>query len=144
MKKVVIFIILLLISIISACSDNTSGVTNPGTGGLGGLGGIGRGGNTGGNVTFTIGTTDGQQGGILFYATPSAAVKITQVTISLPAQQFNDILTDNGTTVYNANEAVGLREYTGIEAGQQWTFKFEGTLASNNTAFTVTSNYTVQ
>ena len=142
MKKMMIYLIPLLITIFAACSDNTSGVTNPGTGGTGGIGGTG--GNTNGNVNFTIGSTQGDNGGILFYATPSAAVKITKVTISLPSQQFNDVLTDDGTTVYNANEVVGLQEYTGVDSGQRWTFKFEGSLANYNQAFTVTSNYTVQ
>ncbi|MBK8944752.1 MAG: hypothetical protein IPM32_05695 [Ignavibacteriae bacterium] len=136
MKKIItIFLILSSIFIISCDDDTTGGVTDPfGTGGIGG---------GTGNVTFTIGAQQGENGGILFFATPSVAVKITKVTCSLPAQNFNDVVEGDGTTIFNANESVGIEEYTGVTSGQQWTFKFEGTLASNNQAFNVTSNYTV-
>lgn len=134
MKKTIsIFISLLFIGFIS-CSDDAGGtVTDP----------FGSSGTTGtGNVTFTVSSNQGQQG-VIFIATPSVSIKITKVTVSLPAQQFTDVLSDDGTTTYNANEAVQLEEYTGVASGQQWTFQFEGTLASNNQAYNVTSNYTI-
>ncbi|MCB0730201.1 MAG: hypothetical protein KDC88_04130 [Ignavibacteriae bacterium] len=136
MKKLLAILIGFLFIVLIGCSEDSGGtVTDPfGTGGT--SGGTG-------NVTFTIGTANGNQGGIIFTATPSVAIKITKVTISLPAQSFNDVLTGDGTTIYNANEAVGLEEYTGVASGQQWTFQFEGTIASNNQAFNVTTNYTV-
>lgn len=132
MKKILSAILILATLIIISCDDDATGsITDPfGTGGTG-------------SVTFTVGSQQGENGGILFYASPSVAVKITQVTCSLPAQNFNDVVEGDGTTVYNANEAVGIEEYTGVNSGQQWTFKFEGTIASNNQAFTKTSNYTV-
>ena len=136
MKNLFIITICLLFVGFIGCSDDTgSGVTDP----------FGTGGTTGGtgNVTFTMGSQQGENGGVLFYCTPSVDVKITKVTCSLPAQNFNDELIDDGTTVYKANEAVGIQEYSGVASGQQWTFKFEGTLASNNQVFNVTSNYTV-
>ncbi|MCB0730211.1 MAG: hypothetical protein KDC52_08945 [Ignavibacteriae bacterium] len=139
MKKLIIYFIPIVMIFVSSCSNDSGGtVTDPfGTGNNGG--------NTGGtgNVTFTIGTTNGQQGGIVFTASPSVAVKITKVTLNLAAQNFTDVLTGDGTTVYNANEAVGLEEYTGVESGQQWTFQFEGTTSADNKAFNVTSNFTI-
>ncbi|MBK8944756.1 MAG: hypothetical protein IPM32_05715 [Ignavibacteriae bacterium] len=141
MKKLILLLLPILFLSITSC-DDSAGVTNPTGGGIGGIGG---GGGTGtGSVTFTIGTSQGEQGGIYFTAAPSVAVKITKVTVSLPAQQFSDVLQGDGTTVYNANEAVLLQEYVGVENGQQWTFQFEGSLAGNNQTFNVTSNYTVR
>ncbi|MFZ1292020.1 MAG: hypothetical protein WAR79_18125 [Melioribacteraceae bacterium] len=136
MKKFLSIILVVSSILIISCDDDATGsVTDPfGTGGIGG---------GTGNVTFTIGSQQGEQGGILFYCTPSVAVKITRVTCSLPAQNFTDVVEGDGTTVFNANSAYGIEEYTGVASGQQWTFKFEGTLTSNNQAFTVTSNYTV-
>ncbi len=139
MKKLILFLLPILFLAITSC-DDSSGVTNPNGGGIGGIGG----GGGGGSVTFTIGTSQGEQGGIYFTAAPSVAVKITKVTVSLPAQQFSDVLQGDGTTVYNANEAVLLEEYVGVANGQQWTFQFEGSLAGNNQTFNVTSNYTVR
>jgi hypothetical protein len=134
MKNLLSIIIGFLFIVSVGCSDDAGGtITDP----------FGTGGGTGGAVTFTIGSQQGQQGGILFYCTPSVDVKITKVTCSLPAQNYTYPLTDDGTNVYSANTAYEIMEFTGVESGQQWTFKFEGTLASNNQAFTVTSNYTV-
>lgn len=138
MKKLILYLFSISILLIISCSDDSGGgtLTDPFGGGTGGTGGTG-------GVTFKISSTQGNQGGVIFTATPSVAVKITQVTLSLPAQQFNDVIQDDGTTVYEANVAAGLQEYTGVESGQQWTFKFQGTIASNNQAFTVTQNYTI-
>jgi len=138
MKKLFLYIISFALLLIIGCSDDSgSGSPTDPFGGGGGNGG------TGGNVSFTISTTQGTQGGIIFNATPSANVKITKVTVSLPAQTFTDEITGDGTTVYNANTAVELAEYTGVASGQQWTFKFEGTTSDNNQTFDVTSNYTI-
>lgn len=136
MKNKLIYLLSLLLAFSIGCSDDSSDSNPIGLGGLGGTGGQG-------SVSFTIGSTNGQQGGIIFSATPSINVKITQVTVSLPAQQYTDVLEGDGTTVYNANQAVQLDEYVGAEKGQQWTFKFEGTLAADGKAFDVTSNYTI-
>lgn len=134
MKKLLLIFISLFFIWITGCSDDAGGtITDPfGSGGTSGTG----------NVTFTVSSTQGQQG-VIFIATPSVSIKITKVTVSLPAQQFTDVLTDDGTTTYNANQAVQLDEYTGVASGQQWTFQFEGTIASNNQAYNVTSNYTI-
>ncbi len=141
MKKIIQSLVLvsLIAIIVTGCRDNgTSGtITDPfGTG-------TGLGNNNTPGVTFTVRTVQGQQGGTIFTATPSVSVKITKVTISLPAQQFEDVIYGDGTTVYQGNQTVMIQEYLGVEAGQQWTLKFEGTLANNNQAFNVTTNYTV-
>lgn len=139
MKRIIFYLLPVFLVLISSCSDDSGGtITDPfGSGGLGG------GGTGGGSVTFTISTTTGQQGEVTFNATPSANVKITKVTVGLPAQQLSDEYTDDGTIVYNANQIVPINTYTGVATGQQWTFQFEGTLASDNQTFNVTSNYTI-
>lgn len=135
------FFLFLMISAIIAfsCSDNATGPT---TGGIGG-GGLGGG---GGSVTFTIGTKQGQQGGVIFTFTPSANVTVTTATLRLPAQQYEDVLTNpDPNAVFTAQNVYDLDEYTGVVAGQQWTVTFVGKLGSSSgTAYTVTSNYTVQ
>lgn len=149
MKRLFLFIISFAFILSTGCSDDTgSGGTLTDPFGGGGTGG------GGGSVTFTMGNVSKQQdadgdGTVddLFYftASPSAAVKITKVSFSLPAQQYNDSFTDDGTTEYAANtpiEVVGFLKNE-ITTGQQWTFTFEGTLAADGKAFNVTSNYTV-
>ncbi|GBD91211.1 hypothetical protein BMS3Abin04_01937 [bacterium BMS3Abin04] len=123
---VLLFSVLLLIS--AGCKgDDGNSITNP---------------LVNGSVTISISTQQGQQG-VVFIATPSAAVKISKLTVSLPAQQFNDVIQGDGTTVFNANQGAEINEYTGVVSGQQWTFQFEGNLVSNNQAFNVTSKYTI-
>lgn len=97
------------------------------------------------NVNFTIAAYNTQAGNVDFTATPSADVKLTKLVITLPASNFSDTLTDNGTTVYTAGTAYTLgREYQGVTQGQQWKFFFTGTLASDNTPFTdLAVDYTI-
>ena len=81
----------------------------------------------------------------MFTAKPSAAATVTQITVSLPAQNFNDVLQGDGQTVFQGGTVYDLDEYTGVTSGQQWTFKFEGKLGSaQGQPYDVTSNYTVQ
>lgn len=132
--KCILFVPLLIL-LYTSCSDdsNDSGGLNP----------LAPGGSSNtSSVSFTISTVQGNQG-VIFVATPNVAVKLTKVTVSLPAQSYTDVLTDDGTYVYNANEGIQIEEYVGVASGQQWTFQFEGSTASNNQAFNVTSNYTV-
>lgn len=97
-----------------------------------------------GGVTFAINQKAGTQGGIIFTAKPSTNVTITQITVSLPAQSYQDILQGDGQTVYQGGQTYDLDEYTGVASGQQWTFKFEGKLGTaQGQAYNVTSNYTV-
>jgi hypothetical protein len=136
MKRLFFYLISIVLIVSTGCNDDSGGSTITDPFGGGGTGGQG-------SASFTISTTNGQQGGIIFTATPSVDVKITQVTVSLPAQQFTDVLQGDGTTVFSANQAALLEEYVGVERGQQWTFKFEGTLANGGQTFSVTSNYTI-
>ena len=123
----------------SSCKSSSNPTSS---GGLGGNGGGGGGGT--GSVTFTISQQPGTTG-IFFYITPSAAVTIKTITVSLPAQPYTDPYTGDGTTVFPANTAQKLNnEYTGVATGQKWVFVFTGNLGSSTgTAFNVTSNYTV-
>jgi hypothetical protein len=122
----------------SSCKSSS----NPtGSGGIGGIGGIGGGG--GGSVTFTITQAAGNTG-IIFYATPSAAVVISDVNVSVPAASYTKDYPDPSGTVYQANAVVEINEFTGVATGQKWVFVFTGHLGSaTGTAFSVTSNYTV-
>ena len=131
-----VFIIICLF-LFNSCKSNSSSPTD--SGGLGGVGGGGTGG-----VTFTITQGAGNQGGIIFYATPSAAVTITKVNSSVPAVQFTLDTQGDGTTVFPASKPVSINEFTGVASGQKWVFVFTGKLGSSTgTAFTATSNYTV-
>jgi hypothetical protein len=122
--------IIFCLFLFSSCTNNGS-PTGPG----GGAGG----------VTFGITQAAGNTG-IIFYATPSAAVTITNVNVSVPAinPPFNKDFTGDGTTVYPANQKVSISEFTGVATGQKWVFVFTGKLGTaTGTAFKVTSNYTV-
>ena len=135
MKKSLLYLLPLVLFLINACNDDSSGnITSPFGQGLQG---------SSGGVSFTMSAYQGQNGGMIFTVSPSVAVKITKVTVSLPSQQFTDVLQGDGSTQFNANQAVELEEYTGVGSGQQWTFQFDGTLASNSQAFNVTANYTI-
>lgn len=117
--------------IIFSCKKDSSNPSSPIIGG------------STGSVTFTIGQRQGNQG-IIFTAKPSAAVIITQITVSLPAQSYQDVLQGDGQTVFQSGQTYDLDEYTGVASGQLWTFKFEGKLGSaQGQLYTVTSNYTV-
>ncbi len=140
MKCLLSVFMVLLLFLFTSCSSNS----NPTSAG-GGIGGPNGGGNPG-TVTFTMSTKPGAtQGGTLFVTTPSVAVVITSLTISLPAQNLNDPFTGDGTTVFPANQPQTLpQEYTGVASGQKWVFTFTGKLGSSTgTAFTVTSNFTI-
>ena len=138
MKRIFSLFLILTAMVAFSCSDDA--VSPNGGGGLGGGGG-----NGGGGVTFTIGTKQGQQGGIVFTFKPSTDVTLTTATLKLPAQQYEDVLTNpDPSTVFTAQNVYDLDEYTGVVSGQQWTITFVGKLGSTTgTAFTVTANYTI-
>jgi len=118
----------------NSCSDK---------GGSTDSGGFGPGGGGGGGVTFGITQATGNTG-IIFYATPSAAVIITNVNVSVTGTQYSHDFQGDGTTVYPANQPVQINEFTGVASQQKWVFVFTGKLGSaTGTAFNVTSNYTI-
>jgi len=140
MKKLVFILIPMIFITLTSCSNDNggTGTTDP----------FGTGGTTGGtgNVTITISSSQEQDGSVIFSGTPSAAVTLSKLTVSVPAEQYTESFQFDGTTVVNANQTEGLVQYpanSGIASGQKWTFQFEGTLASNNQAYNVTSNYTI-
>ncbi len=117
-----------------------------------GFGGTIGGGNN--NVTITIGTVveqqdvdnDGNPDEVLYFTgTPNINIKLNKVIASVPAQQYIESFNFDGTTEYQANTSAKLIGYLKnvITSGQQWTFQFEGTVASNNQTFNITSNYTI-
>ena len=118
MKKLFLFIISIALIISTGCSDDSGGgtLTDPFGGGTSGTG----------NVTIAISAQLDQQGGGTFSATPSVAIKVTKITVGVPAQQYTESVTFDGTTVVNANVATPFLQYeavSGIASGQQWTFQ---------------------
>jgi hypothetical protein len=139
MKKFFFLFLITGVLLVIGCSDNATGPTN--SGGLGGTGGGG-----GGSVTFTMGTTQGsQQGNTMFTFKPSVDITITTVNIKLPAQQFEDPLTNpNPNEVYTSQNTYQIEEYTGVQSGQQWQFVFVGKLGSSTgAAYTKTVDWTI-
>jgi hypothetical protein len=137
-----IFSLFLMISALIAfsCSDNA---TAPTTGGIGG--GIGGGGTTGG-VTYTVTLAQDNQQQYYFEFKPSVDAVITTITANCAAANVNnEQVTDDGTTVYNANNPAYVGPITVLAQGQQWTFTIAGKLGSSTgTAYSVTANFTVQ
>ena len=144
MKKIFSLFLFLSILIAFSCSDDATGPTT------GGIGGIGGGGTTGG-VTFTMGTTQGQQGGTVFTFRPSTSVTVTTLTLKLPAQSFQDVLTNpdpntvfDSQTTYSTEGENGAGEYTGVQSGQKWQFVFVGKIGSTTgTDYNVTVDWTI-
>ncbi len=137
MKRILsIFSFITILAIFAGCSeDSGSNPTDP----FGGGGGT----NTGG-VVFTIGQRNGDQGGIMFTCKPSVAVTVTELTVSLPAQNYTDPYQGDGTTVFQAGVVVDVGEYTGVASGQQWSFNFKGKIGNaQGKDYNVTSTYTI-
>ena len=136
MKKKALFIISTILVLLTGCGKDSS--TNP----LSLNGGKG----SSGGVTIKINSQLDQQGGAIFSGSPSTDIKVSKITVSVPAQQYTESFQLDGTTVSKANVNVAFLEYpanSGVASGQKWTFKFEGKLASNNQAFDTTINYTI-
>ena len=131
MKKIIVLSLVLFFGfIISSCKKDSS--TNP----------IGP--QVGGTITFTMSTEQGQQG-VNFRFKPSTSVTVTQVTVSLPAQQFQDVVTNpNPNEVFDTANGFVVGEYTGVQTGQQWTFNVQGKIGSSTgTAYNVNTNFTI-
>jgi len=135
MKKLLTLIIVTFALFYSGCSNDSGGTgTDP----------FGPGGGGTGNVTFTITVEQGQQG-INFRLKPSQSITVTTITVSLPAQNFTDPITNpNPDEVFDTANGFVVGEYTGTASGQQWTFAVQGKIGSSTgTAYNVTSNFTI-
>jgi hypothetical protein len=123
--------VILLLSFAYGCSDDSAG-----SGGIGG-------GPTGGSITFTI-TGQGDPNSYTFGIKPSVDTKLTRIIASVPAVPFFDTLTSNNPNyVFSKDTTYALDPYQGVQTGQQWTFTFTGTTVSNNSGYTVSTNFTV-
>lgn len=96
-----------------------------------------------GNVTFSISQQTGQSGGIDFLGKPSVDVKLTKVISQLPSNNISDTAAPPPTYVYSKDTFYIISNYSGVTTGQKWDFIFTGATNSGNTAFNVTSSYTV-
>lgn len=124
--------------IVVGCSDDAVGPTGTG----GGLGG----GGTVGGVTYTVSLAQDNQQQYYFEFKPSVDAVINTITANCAAAGINnEQVTDNGTTVYNANNPAYVGPITVLAQGQQWSFTITGKIGSSTgTAYTVTANLTVQ
>lgn len=137
MKKLFFISFLLFISVsLFNCTEN-----NDGSGGIFGPGG--------GNVTFKVSIIQDDQGNNIFGANPSVQVKVTTILISqadIPVNQtFTNPSPDDVIDPLQDGQFYGFLEVPQeAQVGQQWSFKFQGTLAQGGQAFEVTTNYTIQ
>jgi hypothetical protein len=95
------------------------------------------------NVTFEMKNQPGTQGGTQFLCRPSVNVKITEVISSLPPF-YDTVISSNPAYVYSKDTFYIINEFNGVQQGQQWSFQFYGSYASNNAGYIVTTNYTVR
>lgn len=134
--KIILTILVVFISVYITGCNNSGDVTDPN--GLGGPGGPG--GNT---VNFTM-QGSGNAQSFSFTFQPAVDVKLNYLIASLPAQPFTDSVPNpDPNFVFTSTQAHTWHPYSGIQSGQQWTFKFSGTTTSNNQAFTSTVNFTI-
>lgn len=135
----VLLSLLMIAAIAVGCSDNPTAPTNGG--GIGGGGG----GNSG-SVVFTVSVVQDQAAQNYFEFKPNTSVTINTITANSPAAGVNnEQITDDGTTVYDANNPAYVGPVNVLAPGQQWTFTITGKIGSNNGAsYSVTTNFTVQ
>ncbi len=139
MKKVLVSVFFLAASLFIGCNNNTGGGTDPF-----GDGGNGDGGGNTGNVTFTVSLVQDNQQQYYFEFKPSTEVYITQIVANCAAAGVTNETVAVGD-VYSSTAPVDVGPVTGLQVGQQWTFTTTGNIGNQQgTAFTATSNFTVQ
>ena len=134
--KIILTILVVFVSVyITGC--NNSDVTDPNSG----INGKGDG--NGNTVNFTMqGAANGQN--YTFAFQPAVDVKLNYLIASLPAQSFVDSVSNpDPNFVFVSTQAHTWYDYTGVQSGQQWSFKFNGTTVSTNQAFTSTVTFNV-
>ncbi|NLT49418.1 MAG: hypothetical protein GXX85_00700 [Ignavibacteria bacterium] len=137
MKKILFLLLVSFVTMFIGCSDDSNPAGSTGMGGTGGTGGTG-------NVTFVMGQRV-EGNGVMFTVKPSVAITVTQYTCSLPAQNFTETYQGDGVTVYPANQVQDFAGFTGVQAGQQWTFNIQGKIGNaQGAAYNVNVNYTAQ
>ncbi len=133
MKQIILALFLTIVIYISSCgSDSGSGGIGPGGGGT--------------TVTFAMsGQVDpNNPANFNFGFKPSVDVKIATLIAGVPAQPFFDTIQNTTVNyVFSKDTTYLFGPYTGVQTGQAWTFKFNGTTVSNNTAYETTSNFTI-
>jgi hypothetical protein len=134
--KIILTILVVFVSVyITGC--NNSDVTDPNSG----INGNGTG--TGNTVTFTM-QGSGTNTSYDFQFQPGVDVTLNYLIASLPAQSFSDSVPNtNPATVFSTGQFYSWYPYTGVQSGQQWSFKFNGTTVSSNQAFTSTVTFTI-
>jgi hypothetical protein len=141
MKKLLFTFFLTLLVVFYGCSNNDS-VTGSGSG-LGGSDGGTDVGTNSGSVTIQVkGENDGQ-GYYIFYIKPSVAINLESVTATVTSESYEQTIDVN--TQFTAGTFQACLQYpeNNIQTGLKFSFKFVGTLKSNDKAFEVTTNYTI-
>ena len=130
-----VLVVLVAFSLVYLAGCNNSDVVDP-NGSIGGTG-------TGNTVNFTMqGSGNNQSYDFAFQ--PAVDVKLNYLIASVPALQFSDSVTNpDPTFVFTSTQFHTWYAYTGVESGQQWTFKFNGSTSSSNQSFTSTVNFTI-
>ncbi len=138
MKKIFISFLFLVLIAFVGCSNNDSSTTGTDPFGTGGTGG-----NTG-NVTVAVSIVQDNQQQYYFEFKPSTTVYITQIVGNCAAAGVtNETIAVGG--VYSNTAPVDIGPVTVLQVGQQWTFTVTGNVGNQQgTAFTATSNFTVQ
>jgi hypothetical protein len=140
MKKTILLLFSLLLFLIVGCSSDDSGTDS-------GIGGIGGGGGGTGNVTIAVGVAQDDQGALWFGFNPSVTIKIasavvTQAQLGInqtvsnpnPNEEYAPVAQNSFYTFYQVPQQA--------QSGQQWTFRFTGTIVQGGQAFDKTVNFT--
>lgn len=136
-KTLLIFVSIFVVISYSSCSKDDSSNNNP----------IIPGGGNNTSVTFAIQQElDQQQNAMAFLFQSSVDVKLMTGIAAVTSAQYADTITNTLPDYVFSKDTLYYwpNQYTGVVAGQQWTFTFIGTLVTGGTAFTRTENYTVQ
>lgn len=132
MKNLIkIFLTLFFLSFFGCKEEN--GITNP-------TGNDPFGGGNNGNVSFQVSINQNQQIGAYFHFIPSVDVKIIKVEGTINGQ--TSIVNGDVNTIITVAEGFSISAIN-PEAGDQWSFKITGKIASNNSDFTITVNYII-
>jgi len=137
MKKLVLTFVPIIFFLIGGCSnDSGSGTTDP----FGGGGGGGT-----GNVTIQVDIGE-FEGANWFAFNAGSNIKLNTAIITQAQLGINETINNpEPEKEFNAGEWYAFYQLPqGAAVGQQWTFRFQGTIVQGGQAFDKTVNYSVQ
>ena len=134
MNKIFMIPVLLVMIFVISCSSDKNSNNNPVIPGGGG---------NNNSVTIGIRSQPGQNGGTEFDGKPNVDITITEVNIDETTTGFNDVIQGDETTVFKKDEWVLINEYTGVQTGMKFKFKFTGKTSPDGKEFNFNADYTV-